>query len=174
LAKTRNIIKIVLSIVFAIISTSLIAKTTFAESASVFNLNLSEDIDFRDAISDANLNLRNIVNNSNPNQGYAITFAIPYQQLTSLKKIVVQDILPTDFTLLDDSSANGSTAFNIGTSIVEWKIEIFVLGTTSCVENTIILIYTVRADIFGKFKSQTEITNSSLINTNPTVNNGKL
>ena len=131
------------------------------------------DVDYRDAESDADLSLRKTVNNSSPDQGATITFTLTITNsgLSSPTNIVVQDVLPADFTFLNASPATGTVNFNAGTRVLTWDLDTYVLAATVG-SNTITMTYTVRVDVCGEFTNQAEITNSSLADPDSTPNNG--
>jgi len=131
------------------------------------------DVDYRDAESDADLSLRKTVNNSSPDQGATITFTLTIRNEgpSSPTNIVVQDVLPADFTFLNASPATGTANFNTVTRVLTWDLNTYVLAATVG-SNTITMTYTVRVDICGEFKNHAEITNSSLADPDSTPNNG--
>ena len=132
--------------------------------------NSGGDVDFRDALNQADLSLAKTVNNSNPDQGDDITFTITITNNgpSPVNSIEVQDIIPTEFTYSHPNfvTSQGTVTFTAGT--LEWDLGIFVLTSGS----SITLSYTVTVDICGEFKNQAEITNSSLADPDSTPGNG--
>ncbi|RPD89702.1 DUF11 domain-containing protein [Aureibaculum marinum] len=118
----------------------------------------------------ADLSLRKVVDNSNPDQGDNITFTLTVTNsgTSAPSNIVVKDIIPTDFTYNHPnfSTPQGTVTFTGGE--LEWDLGGFVLP----VGDSISLTYTVTVDNCGEFVNQAEITNSSLNDPDSTPNNG--
>ncbi|QCX37140.1 DUF11 domain-containing protein [Aureibaculum algae] len=137
--------------------------------------NTGGDVDFRDAINSADLELTKTVDNSNPNQGDDITFTITILNNgpSSTSEIVVQDVLPFDFTYThipaNYTASQGAVTFNSGTQTLTWDVGSYVLNNS----NSITLEYTVTVDVCGEFKNRAEITNSAVLDPDSTPNNGQ-
>ncbi|MET2986685.1 FG-GAP-like repeat-containing protein [Aureibaculum conchae] len=133
------------------------------------------DVDFRDAITIADLSLTKTVNNSNPDEGDNITFTITITNNGSgpASSIEVSDIIPTDFTYThipaNYSTSQGTVTFNAGARALNWDLGAFILPNG----DSITLQYTVTVDVCGEFVNQAEITNSSVSDPDSTPNNGQ-
>ncbi len=131
------------------------------------------DVDFRDAINEADLKLVKTVNNSNPDEGVDITFtlAVTNEGTSTTNLIEVRDIIPTDFTYTHPNyvTSQGTVSFNAGSRALDWDLGAFYLP----VGDTITLQYTVTVDVCGEFVNEAEIMNSSLLDPDSTPGNGQ-
>jgi uncharacterized repeat protein (TIGR01451 family) len=130
------------------------------------------DVDFRD-IDLADLSLTKSVSNALPNQGDIVTFTliITNNGPSSPTNLQVEDILPVGVTFQNATAPTGTAIFDVPTRTLVWSLGGFILGTTSGVDNTVTLTYTVRVDNCGEFTNKAEITSSSLQDADSTPNN---
>lgn len=122
---------------------------------------------------DADLSLHKTVNNSTPDVGDLITFTITLRNdgPSTATNIIVQDIIPSDFTYghPNFATSQGVVINNVGTGALTWNLGAFVLN----VGGSLTLAYTVTVDVCGEFKNQVEIIQSSQIDSDSTPNNGR-
>jgi len=130
------------------------------------------DVDFRDAISLADLSLSKTVNDATPEVGDNITYTIVITNNGSAPttNIVMADIIPTDlnYTHPNFSTTQGNVTFNGATRVLEWDLGGFILD----VADTISLTYTVNVNVCGEFVNQAEIINSVLADPDSIPNSG--
>ncbi|MCK0132667.1 DUF11 domain-containing protein, partial [Flavobacteriaceae bacterium F08102] len=131
------------------------------------------DVDFRDAVSLADLSLKKVVSNASPAVGDEITFTITIVNNGSAPTtdIVMLDSIPAglSYTHPNFNITEGSVSYNSGTRKLEWDLGGYILE----VNHSVTLTYTVSVIVCGEFVNQAEIINSALSDPDSTPNNGK-